>query len=117
MEHGTSSVEHEAGEPQRGPFAFYHRTPLAVRIMVALLIGVGVGYLLKGHAAVFKPFSDIVLRLLGLLATPLIFIAVVHALVKAEISGKTAARLLFFLFTNTLVAIFVGLLVANILQP
>ena len=35
-------------------------------------------------AARFKPFSDIVLQLLTLLATPLIFIAVVQALLRCR---------------------------------
>jgi Na+/H+-dicarboxylate symporter len=88
-----------------------------VRIVGALLLGVGAGWLLGERAAVFKPFSDIVLRLLGALATPLIFVAVVHALFKAKVSGRTGARMAFLLLVNTVVAILVGLLVANLVQP
>jgi len=55
---------------------------LYVRILIALGIGVLTGELAGRHALVLKPFSDIVLQLLRLLATPLIFIAVAHAILK-----------------------------------
>ena len=111
---------HAPGTPAAvpsGPFAWYQRTPLYLRIVAALLIGIFAG-LRMGHWAVnLQPFSAVVLRLLGALATPLIFIAVIRALLKAQVSGKTGGRLLFLLFLNTTVAILVGLLIANTLQP
>ena len=109
--------ESSGGAKPGGPFWWYHRTPLYVRIMIALVIGAVVGKLMGPKAARFKPFSDIVLQLLRLLATPLIFVAVVHALMKAHATGKTAAKLAWFLMSNTVVAILVGLLVANTLRP
>jgi Na+/H+-dicarboxylate symporter len=107
----------EAKTQHTGPLSWYHRTPLYVRIMIALVIGAVVGKWMGPSAAKFKPFSDVVLQLLRLLATPLIFVAVVHALLKAHATGKTAARLAWLLITNTIVAILVGLLVANTLRP
>jgi DAACS family dicarboxylate/amino acid:cation (Na+ or H+) symporter len=103
--------------PNRGLLTWYQRTPLFLRIIAALLLGVGVGCLMGERGAVFKPFSDIVLRLLGALATPLIFVAVVHALFRAKVSGRTGARMAFLLLSNTVVAILIGLLVANVVQP
>ncbi len=100
-----------------GPLARYQRIPLYARILVALILGVIAGELMGAHAALFKPFSAVVLRLLGALATPLIFIAVVQALYKANVSGRTGAKLVSLLLLNTLVAILIGLLVANLLQP
>jgi Na+/H+-dicarboxylate symporter len=111
------SVTTKDQPPQTGPLGWYNRTPLYVRIIIALVIGAIVGKLMGERAAKFKPFSDIVLQLLKLLATPLIFVAVVHALLKAQATGKTAARLAWLLITNTTVAILVGLLVANTLRP
>lgn len=111
-----------------GFLALYHRTPLYVRIIIALLLGIAVGYTLKALLPADSPskahtvaglaqLATIVLKLLSLLATPLIFVAVVQALIKADITGRTAARLLSLLFTNTVVAILVGLVVANIIRP
>ena len=97
--------------------AWYRRTPLYIRILVSLALGILVGELMGSRAVVFKPFSDVVLQLLRLLATPLILVAVIHALMKADVSGKTGARLFFFLITNTIVAILIGLFVANVIRP
>ena len=61
--------------------------------------------------------SRLILRLLGALAPPLILVAVVHALLTAEIRGAVAWRMGWLLISNTVVAILVGLLVANVLAP
>jgi DAACS family dicarboxylate/amino acid:cation (Na+ or H+) symporter len=58
-----------------------------------------------------------ILRLLGAIAPPLILVAVSRALLGANVRGRLAGRLFFLLALNTMVAIFVGLLVANIVQP
>jgi len=100
-----------------GPFAWYQNSPLYLRIVAALILGVLAGLKLGHWAVNFAPFSAVVLRLLGALATPLIFIAVIRALVKAKVSGRSGAQLLFLLFLNTTVAIFIGLAVANTLKP
>ena len=111
--HGTSSAQAK----HSGLFWWYHATPLYVRIMIALVFGAICGKWIGPRAIVFAPFSDIVLRLLRLLATPLIFVAVVHALLKANATGKSAARLAWLLISNTTVAILIGLLVANTVRP
>jgi Na+/H+-dicarboxylate symporter len=115
MEHGT----HSAMGPAQGTgfFAAYNRVPLFVRILAALVLGMIVGLKMGAGAGVFKPISDIVLQILRLLATPLIFVAVLNAIYKANATGKAAGRLLALLMTNTVVAILVGLLVANVIQP
>ena len=105
-----------------GFWAAYNRVPLFVRILVAMTLGIILGELLppatmQQIAPSLKIVSDTVLQLLKLLATPLIFIAVVHAIYKAQASGKTASRLFILLIRNTVVAIAIGLLVANVLQP
>src|SRR4051794_36468851 len=100
-----------------GFWGFYQRTPLYARIAIALLIGAVVGYLMGPRAQVFKPISDIVLKLLGALATPLIFCALTHALLTAQVTGRAFLRMLALLTVNTVVAILVGLAVANVVQP
>ena len=94
------------------------RMPLYVRIVIALGLGVLVGLLLP---ETWTPYFDIparmILRLLGAIAPPLILVAVSRALVGANVRGKLAGRMFFLLALNTMVAIFVGLLVANIVRP
>jgi Na+/H+-dicarboxylate symporter len=92
-------------------------TPLYLRILAALALGVAAGLLLGKEAEAFRPLSAVVLRLLAAVATPLIFVAVVNAVARAKVSGRLAARMTWLLMVNTVVAILVGLTVANLLQP
>src|SRR6266513_1072428 len=61
--------------------------------------------------------AQIVLRLLGAIAPPLILVAVMRALISANVKGRLAGKLFYLLALNTVVAIFIGLLVANVVRP
>jgi Na+/H+-dicarboxylate symporter len=91
--------------------------PLYLRILVAMLIGIVVGWLMGPDAAWLGKVARLILRLLTAIATPLIFVAIIHALLNANIGGRTARRMAGLLASNTFVAICIGLLVANLLQP
>lgn len=98
-------------------FAAWHGVPLYVRIVVAVVLGLIVGMAL-GERAGFLAFpSKLVLRMLGALAAPLILMAVVNSFLHVEFPRGTAPRLVSLLMLNTIVAICIGLLVANTLRP
>src|SRR5262245_7964740 len=101
----------------RGLWALWHRTPLYQRIVAGMLLGLVVGLVLGPRAASFAVPSKLVLRLLGALAPALILVAIIKALLEARFEPGTAGRLIRLLVLNTLVAIGVGLLVANVLRP
>jgi Na+/H+-dicarboxylate symporter len=61
--------------------------------------------------------SKLLLRLLGALAPPLILLAVVQALMHAQIPRGSGVRLVSLLVLNTVVAILIGLAVANVVKP
>jgi DAACS family dicarboxylate/amino acid:cation (Na+ or H+) symporter len=111
------SPPHSSANPSPGFWGFYERTPLYVRIVVALLFGIAVGKIWGPDAQMLKPISDIVLKLLGALATPLIFCALMNALLSTQVTGRAFVRMLVLLTINTVVAILVGLAVANVVQP
>jgi Na+/H+-dicarboxylate symporter len=100
-----------------GMLAYWRSIPLYLRILGGCILGVLVGLLLGEHAWVLQTPSRIVLQLLAALAAPLILVAVVQALARAEIPRGTAPKLLFLLLLNTLVAIIIGLAVANVVRP
>lgn len=103
--------------------AWWQSIPLYLQIVLALPFAVCLGLFLEGINAdreLVKHLAipcDLVLKALRALATPLILLAVVHSFLTANIPGKSGRRLGFLLITNTLAAIFIGLSVANILQP
>jgi DAACS family dicarboxylate/amino acid:cation (Na+ or H+) symporter len=116
-------------------FGRWHGIPLYLRILGGCLLGAMLGLAIAGLAALLARFapdhavsahalvlpleipSKLVLRLLGALATPLVFMAIVQALMHAELPKGSALRLIGLLVLNTLVAICIGLLVANVLRP
>lgn len=104
-------------EPLLSVGGFARRIPFWLRIGVALALGVAAGEFFGKRADLLKPVSDIVLQLLRMIATPLIFVAVVNALSKSSISGKIAAKLFGNLIANTVVAILIGLALVNVAQP
>jgi Na+/H+-dicarboxylate symporter len=109
-------VEPPARSPH-GLLARWHGTPLYLRIIGAVVLGIVVGLILGSNAAPLQIPSKLVLRVLGALAPPLILLAIVQALLQARIGGKQTLRLAGLLLLNTLVAIGIGLAVANTIQP
>jgi Na+/H+-dicarboxylate symporter len=101
------------------------KIPLYLQIVIALIIAVVVGVLLgAGNPVLEKEVIEhlalpcvLILKALRTLATPLIFLAILHTFMTAAIPSKSGRKLSILLLTNTLVAIFIGLLVANVLRP
>lgn len=100
-----------------GLWGWWHGTPLYLRILAGVILGVIIGVVLGERAAALAIPAKLVLRLLGALAPPLILLAIIQALMRAEIRGKQTLRLFGLLLVNTLVAIAIGLLVANLVRP
>jgi Na+/H+-dicarboxylate symporter len=104
-------------EASSGVFGTWSRLPLYWRILIGLVLGLVVGYLLGPNARPLEWPARLVLRVLGGLAPALILVAVVRALISAEIHGRLALRMAGLLLLNTVVAILIGLTVANVLRP
>jgi Na+/H+-dicarboxylate symporter len=95
----------------------WQRVPLYVRIILALALGVVFGMALGDRARVLAVPAKLIIRVLGALAPSLILVAVVHSLMTAKLGAGIAFRLGWLLLLNTLVAIGIGLLVANTIRP
>src|SRR4029434_101215 len=101
----------------------YSRIPLYLKIVVGLALGtivgacINQGMLSTRWAAWLNEPASVILRVLCAIAPPLILVAVIHALITANVSGRLAGRLFYLLLLNTFVAILVGLLVANVVRP
>ena len=96
---------------------WWRGTPLYLRIMAGLILGLIVGVVIGPRAAPLAIPAKLVLRILGALAPGLILVAIMHVLLTAKIEARNAGKLVYLLLLNTLVAIIVGLLVANVLRP
>jgi Na+/H+-dicarboxylate symporter len=103
--------------------SWWIKIPLYLRILAGLFLGFLVGEVVGdrqigglGVETLAIP-SRLVLRLLGALAPALILFAIVQALLNTHFEKGTSGRLIRLLILNTLVAISIGLLVANVLKP
>jgi len=128
---GAPPAAGEQGSPG-GWFGWWRATPLYLRILGGCVLGVLVALVLRQPIPVaffreLRPLlpvaealaipSQLVLRLLGALAAPLILLAVVQALMQANFPRGSGPRLVGLLMLNTLVAIVIGLAVANTVRP
>jgi Na+/H+-dicarboxylate symporter len=101
------------------------KIPLYLQIVAALIVAVIVGVILGAGNPIWPKDviehlilpATLILKALRTLATPLIFLAIIHTFLTAEIPSRSGRKLFVLLITNTLVAIGIGLLVANVLRP
>jgi Na+/H+-dicarboxylate symporter len=101
------------------------KLPLYLQIIAALIVATIVGILLGAGHPIFDEKSiehfalpcTLIIKALRTLATPLIFLAIIHTFITTDIPGKSGRKLFALLMSNTTVAIIVGLIVANLLQP
>jgi Na+/H+-dicarboxylate symporter len=93
------------------------RFPLYAQIIVALLLGLMLGPVLGKSAGPLGELGRLVVQLIKGVATPLLFFAIVSAVLRAEIAGKGALRMLGAALLNASVALFIGLLISNVFHP
>lgn len=93
------------------------RFPLYAQIIVALLLGLALGPVLGEGAGPLGELGRLVVQLIKGVATPLLFFAIVNAVLRAEIAGRGALRMLGAAILNASVALLIGLTISNVLQP
>jgi Na+/H+-dicarboxylate symporter len=93
------------------------RIPLYLQIIIGMVIGVVVGPALGNRAAPLGELGKLVIQLIKAVATPLVFLAIVNAILRTEIKGRAGLRMLVLAFVNACIALSIGLLLANLLHP
>jgi Na+/H+-dicarboxylate symporter len=106
------------------------KLPPAVWILIAMLIGIAIGYMVftsfpnKKTAAEIAGYisimSDVFLRLIKMLIGPLVFSTLVVGIAHmgdAAAVGRVFGKALGWFVTASLVSLLLGLLMANLLQP
>jgi Na+/H+-dicarboxylate symporter len=91
--------------------------PLSLQIIAAMVVGAILGPLLGARAAPLGEIGKLVIALIKAAATPLLFFAIVQAIVKTEVKGRAGLRMLAFAMVNACVAVGIGLLLSNLIQP
>ena len=96
---------------------WWKKTPLYFRIIYAVITGLVIGVILGSNAAPLAIPARLILRALSALAPPLILFAIIQSLVHAELTNVNAVKIIKLLLSNTIVAITIGIFVANIILP
>ena len=95
-------------------------THLYVQVLTAIVIGILLGHFYPQLGEAMKPLGDGFIKLIKMLIAPIIFCTVVHGIASMEDMKKVGRvglkALIYFEFVTTL-ALIVGLIVVNILQP
>ncbi len=93
---------------------------LSVQALVAMLLGILVGYLWPQSANALRPLGDLFIRLVRMIVAPIIFCTVVHGIAsvgEAKRVGRVAIKTLIYFEIVTTIALVLGLLVVNVWAP
>ncbi len=102
---------------ERSP-PFYRN--LYVQVLIAITIGVALGYVAPGTGEAMKPLGDGFIKLIKMIIAPVIFVTVVHGIAAMRDMrqvGRVGFRALVYFEIVTTLALIVGMAVSNILQP
>ena len=105
------------GEVASGTRPRRSRFPLYLQICAGMALGLLLGPLLGSQASGLGELGRLVIQLIKAAATPLLFLSIVNAILKTEIRGRAAVRLLFWATFNASIALAIGLGISNLFQP
>jgi DAACS family dicarboxylate/amino acid:cation (Na+ or H+) symporter len=93
------------------------RPPLSVQIALGMAVGLGVGLALGPSAAPLGELGKLVIQLIKAVATPLLFFAIVRAILEAEVGGRQGLVMLGFALFDATCALVLGLTLSNVFHP
>ncbi len=78
---------------------------------IGFILGILVGVIWGPDAQVFKPLGTLLIKMLSLIATPVVFLTVVLAVIQMNPSqlGRTGGKLILYYAVTTAAAVFIGL--------
>jgi aerobic C4-dicarboxylate transport protein len=95
-------------------------THLYFQVLTAIVIGVLLGYFYPTVAEQMKPLGDGFVKLIKMMIAPIIFCTVVHGIASMDDMkkvGRVGLKALIYFELVTTLALIVGLIIINVLQP
>lgn len=93
---------------------------LTTQIFLAMLIGIVFGYCFPAYGIALKPMGDMFIRMIKMIVVPLIFASLIMGIAGTgdfKKLGRLGAKSLLWFEGATTLALVVGLLVVNLIQP
>ena len=118
----VSQVISQPGVPARVVTA--HKKPfyasLSFQVLLAILLAILLGHFYPARAVALKPLGDAFIRLITMIITLVIFGTVVTGIAGMEDMkkvGRVGGKALLYFETVSTVALLIGLIVGNVMQP
>ena len=100
------------------------RTPfyahLYVQVLVAIALGVAVGFLTPDFGVALQPLGDGFIKLVKMIIAPVIFLTIATGIAgmgKVSAVGRVAAKAFAYFLAVSTLALVVGLIIGNLVQP
>ncbi|PVE20273.1 C4-dicarboxylate transporter DctA, partial [Microvirga sp. KLBC 81] len=94
--------------------------PLYVQVLAAITLGVALGHFYPGIGENLKPLGDAFIKLVKMIIAPVIFLTVttgVAGMNDPQKAGRVVGKAMVYFLTFSTLALIVGLIVANVIQP
>ena len=100
-------------------FIMNKKLQLHHQIFIAMIAGYLCAYLFD-FSKIFIPLGDIFIRLLKMMIVPIVFTSIVSgvgSITKSDNIGRLGIKTILYYLSTSLIAIFIGLFLANIILP
>ncbi|MGO4448456.1 dicarboxylate/amino acid:cation symporter [Phyllobacterium sp. TAF24] len=118
MEEDMSPVTINAAPEPRVKKPIY--THLYFQVIVAITIGIALGHYYPDIGTSMKPLGDAFIKLVKMIIAPVIFLTVttgIAGMSDLQKVGRVAGKAMIYFLTFSTLALIVGLIVANVIQP
>ena len=113
------NVDHIEVNPQAQKAAPWYKI-LYVQVIVAIVLGIALGQFYPQLGEQMKPLGDAFIKLVKMIIAPVIFLTVVTGIAgmtNMKSVGRVAGKAMIYFITFSTLALVVGLIVANTVQP
>jgi aerobic C4-dicarboxylate transport protein len=93
---------------------------LYIQVLAGVIIGAALGHFWPAIAVQMQPFGDAFIKLVRMIIAPIVFVTVVVGIAKladAKEVGRIGIKAIVYFEVMTTFAMFIGLIVAHVLQP
>jgi Na+/H+-dicarboxylate symporter len=97
----------------------YKETSLVIKMSVGFFLGLAIAVIFREQASILSPLGAIFIRLLSLIATPVIFLTVALAIGKMNVRqmGRLSGKLILYYAATTAMAVCIGVSLALLFNP
>ncbi len=96
------------------------RIKLHTRIFIGLILGIATGLVFREKASLIEPVGTIFIRLITMIVVPLVFVSLMlgtASLGDLRKLGRIGIKAIIYFMVTTMLAISVGLILANLVKP